>query len=219
MKTLVISDTHLDLPFDEKKFALLSRIINDADRVIINGDFWEGFLLTFDEFYASEWRNLFPLLKEKQAVYIFGNHDAQEYNDPEKIKEFSIIQTDRYSFRENEFVFIFEHGHRILPLEKTKPDVTDPKFHKIVRKVDALERLFIRYFGSFYQALVSGFNTVVKKRIQHELKDNELFFCGHTHIHEINHKKRFYNTGIIKHGLAQYIYIENGEIIPRKERY
>ncbi len=219
MKTLVISDTHLDLPFDEKKFVLLSRIINDADRVIINGDFWEGFLLTFDEFYTSRWNNLFPLLKKKKAVYIFGNHDAKEYNDPEKIKEFSYIQTDRYTFRENESVFIFEHGHRILPLEKSKPDVKDPKFHQMVRKVDSLERLFIRYFGTFYQALVSGFNTVVKNRIQHELKDNELFFCGHTHIHEINHKKRFYNTGIIKHGLAQYIYIENGEIIPRKERY
>lgn len=219
MKTLVISDTHLDLPFDEKKYALLERIISEADQVIINGDFWEGFLLTFDEFFTSSWNRLFPLLKEKNTVYIFGNHDAKEYNDLEKTKEFSVIQTERYSFQENGFSYIFEHGHRILPFEKEKPNVRDPKFHKAVRKVDTVERYIVRLSGSLYQNFISIFNQIVQKRIQLELKNNELFFCGHTHIHEINHKKRFYNTGIIKHGLAQYIFIENGVIIPKKERY
>lgn len=219
MKTLVISDTHLDLPFDEKKYALLERIISQADRVIINGDFWEGFLLTFDEFFVSKWSNLFPLLKEKQAIYIFGNHDAKEYNDLEKIKMFSVLQTERYTFEENGTVYVFEHGHRILPFEKKKPDVRDPEFHKAVRKVDNVEKMIVRLFGSFYQHFITIFNSIVKRRIRHEQSENELFFCGHTHIHEVNHKKRFYNTGIIKHGLAQYIYIKDGEIFPVIERY
>ena len=219
MKTLVISDTHLDLPFDEKKYALLKRIISQADQVIINGDFWEGFLLTFDDFFASEWSRLFPLLKKRKAIYIFGNHDAREYNNLEKIKEFSDIQTERYTLEDNGNTYIFEHGHRILPFEKEKPNVRDPKFHKAVRKVDALERHIVRTFGSFYQHLVFIFNSMMKKRIRQELQNQEFFFCGHTHIHEINHKKRFYNTGIIKHGLAQYIYIENGEITAKQEHY
>jgi len=219
MKTLVISDTHLGLPFDEKKYALLTHIISEADKVIINGDFWEGFLLSFDEFFSSDWNKLFPLLKEKQAVYLFGNHDAKEYNNLEKVKAFSILQAERYTFEENGNIFIFEHGHRLLPTEKEPLDINNPKFKKAVRRMDSLEKNFVKYGGRTYQYLIWFFNSIIKGRVSRNLAKNEFFFCGHTHIHEINHKKRFYNTGIIKHGLAQYIYIENGEIIPKKERY
>lgn len=219
MKTLVISDTHLTLPFDEKKYALLQRIISSADRVIINGDFWEGFLLTFDEFFMSSWSSLFPLLKRKKTVYIFGNHDAKEYNNLEKTNAFSDIQTERYTFSDNGRVYIFEHGNRILPLEKQKPNVRDPEFQKAVRKVDAIERRIVQWSGALYQNILFGFNATMKRRIRKELKENELFFCGHSHIHEINHKKRFYNSGIIKHGLAQYILIDDGVIISKRERY
>lgn len=220
MKTLVISDTHLDLPFEEKKFKVLNRIISQADKVIINGDFWEGFLLTFEQFYHSDWRNLFPLLKSKNTVYVFGNHDAEEYNNPEKLHEFSDIQTSRYEYAVNGSTFIFEHGHRLLPLEKEKPDVTDPQFQSTVRRFNTLEKLLIQVGGPLYQYAVSGFNTVIKNKIQVELLENEVFFCGHTHTPELNLKRRFINSGVIKYGLAQYLLIdETGTITARQERY
>ena len=64
MKILVFSDTHLSSTFEEKKFNLLKEIISRADRVIINGDFWEGYLISFKEFLDSRWKELFPLLKK-----------------------------------------------------------------------------------------------------------------------------------------------------------
>lgn len=219
MKLLVISDTHLSLPFDIEKYHLLKRIISKSDQVIINGDFWEGFLLTFDEFFNSKWSKLFPLLKEKNTVYIFGNHDKKKYSDTEKIKEFSTIQTDRYVYKKDGKTYVFEHGDRFMPFEKKEINIKDPKVKKQLRRSNKIEKTVVKLFGSSYQRLFKIFNIILRKRARRELENNELFFCGHTHIHEINHKNKFYNTGMIKHGLAQYIYIENGEIISMNERY
>ncbi|KKP50689.1 MAG: hypothetical protein UR42_C0024G0015, partial [Candidatus Roizmanbacteria bacterium GW2011_GWA2_33_33] len=50
MNILVFSDTHLYLPFDGKKFNFLKKIISDSDQVIINGDFFDDYMISFDEF-------------------------------------------------------------------------------------------------------------------------------------------------------------------------
>ncbi len=53
MKTLIFSDTHLTNKPDPKRMAFLKKIINEADRVIINGDFWDGVFISFDQFLSS----------------------------------------------------------------------------------------------------------------------------------------------------------------------
>ncbi|KUK82735.1 MAG: Metallo-dependent phosphatase, partial [Microgenomates bacterium 39_6] len=78
MKTLIFSDTHLTDRLDPKKMAFLKKIINKADQVIINGDFWDGAFISFDQFLSSPWQELFSLLKKKQTIYIYGNHDKKE---------------------------------------------------------------------------------------------------------------------------------------------
>jgi len=62
MNILVFSDTHLYLPFDQKKFNFLKKIISESGQVIINGDFFDGYMNKFDEFCKSSWNKLFPLL-------------------------------------------------------------------------------------------------------------------------------------------------------------
>ena len=110
MKTLVISDTHLDTTFDEKKYAFLRSIIERADRVILNGDFWEGITISFDDFIKSEWKSLFPLLKQKQTIYLYGNHDRKEYND-ERVQLFSAAQGDSHILKEENTTYHIQHGH------------------------------------------------------------------------------------------------------------
>src|SRR3989338_7398847 len=111
MNILVISDTHLSLHFEEKKFRLLESLIKKHDQVIINGDFWEGFVISYDKFILSPWRNLFPILKMKNAIYIFGNHDLQEFGNG-LFDAFSVSHTNDYRVKVNGHSFIFEHGHR-----------------------------------------------------------------------------------------------------------
>src|SRR5689334_5828739 len=92
MKLLIFSDSHLSARFDEAKYNYLRWIITHADKVVINGDFWDRDLTTFDQFVNSDWRKLFPLLLSKATTYIYGNHDWKGYCD-ERVNLFSTSQT------------------------------------------------------------------------------------------------------------------------------
>jgi predicted phosphodiesterase len=43
MKTIIFSDTHLTDQFDPELYKALENMIQEADQVIINGDFWDGY--------------------------------------------------------------------------------------------------------------------------------------------------------------------------------
>jgi len=219
MKLLVLSDTHLTLPFEEKKYQLLKRIIFDADQVVINGDFWEGYLHSFDDFIRSDWKKLFPLLKKKQTIYILGNHDRLIFADKKKFSLFSDKQLTKYVWTSRDKTFVFEHGNRHLPLEESLPDVTVPLFRLTVAFWNMIEHLCIIGTGNRYQRMLQKYNDKIKKKIRKEYTLGEYFVCGHTHCQEVDLENRFINTGIIKYGLAQFMYIEDGIINTVEERY
>ena len=96
MKILLFSDSHLRIRFEQKKFNFLKRIIYEADKVIILGDFWEGSLETFDRFVNSDWKNLFPLLKEKHTVMMKNKKQIKEY------RYFPIFRQDNIGLKKAE---------------------------------------------------------------------------------------------------------------------
>lgn len=218
MKILVFSDSHLKIPFEEKKYQFLESLIQPIDHVIINGDFWDGYFITFDQFVNSPWQGLFPLLKSKNTVYIYGNHDRAAFAD-NRVNEFSDVQTMRHQLENGDKTFIFEHGNRLY----TTPDeyFHSQRFLKINSTFfNTLERNFIQRFGQKRLIKIMGSkNNKIKKKIAHELKENEYFVCGHTHCAEFDEENRFINSGFIKHGIAQYLYIEDGVITHKEERY
>ena len=114
MKTIIFSDTHLTARLEPDKFAYLVKILRDADKVIINGDFWDCYDTDFDTFMQSDWKKLFPLLKQKKAIYLFGNHDPELLMD-DRIKQFCSKAQDIYKFKQNKYEFVVRHGHRIVP--------------------------------------------------------------------------------------------------------
>lgn len=219
MKTLVFSDTHLSLPFEEKKFNFLKGIIRNADQVIINGDFWEGYFISFKHFMDSPWKHLFPLLKKKQAVYIFGNHDRKRFSDTD-IHLFSAKSTDSYKLVSGDKTFIFEHGNRLLPLENSEENnIVSGKPTLMTTFMEHVERLIVKTTGSTYQIGLRKLNNIIKELAKPELKEGEYYVCGHTHCAEIDHKNRFINSGMVKHGLGQYLLIENGAVYAKQELY
>lgn len=217
MRILVFSDTHLDDHLDKKKYQFLEQIINSADQVIINGDFWEGFLISFDGFINSPWRSLFPLLKSKNAIYIYGNHDKKKYCN-EKTNLFSVKQVDNYSFKISDKNYMVEHGHRLLPdiepLENYQPN------KRKVRIYGFIEKMVVRLFEKKVLGLVSRrFNHLIKERIRNELGPDTTLICSHSHYSEIDMKNNFINTGSIKFGFAQYLVIDDGRINLKQEWY
>ncbi|CAN5142201.1 hypothetical protein BH09PAT2_BH09PAT2_06590 [soil metagenome] len=218
MKLLVFSDTHLTEYVEEKKFNLLSDIISKADRVVINGDFWDGYLSSFDEFIHSGWKNLFPLLKKKKAVYVYGNHDHKHFQHTQKSKLFSEIQTDRFKIKIGNKTFIFEHGNRLLPFGDEEVFQAQIK-SKLNRLSNTIEGILIKTLGVHYQRFLQKYNEIIKTKLVKELKKNEFYVCGHTHSAEVDIKNRFINSGVIKDGLAQYIHISEKGFTPNNVIY
>jgi len=116
-KILIFSDTHISRRFSQKKFELLENIISDVDQVIINGDLWDDTKTTFDDFVNSPWSKLFPLLKNKNAIYIHGNHDMQHKSD-NRVKLFCNKVVVEHEIKLSDKIIKVRDGHDDSPLTR-----------------------------------------------------------------------------------------------------
>lgn len=216
MKILVFSDTHLTEHFDLEWFDYIAKLIKKADQVIINGDFWDGYLTTFDAFCNSEWQKLFPLLKKKQTVYVTGNHDKEEFMD-ERCNLFSDMRTLKHTFKCGRKSFTVQHGHLVSPAAD----------HQYVLGNATFIRPFYRMFT--YSYLSSPlFNTVVnyvyqdytdlrqqfeiKEYVLKKYKKNSHFIFGHTHIYERDEDLNFFSCALTPRANNSYVLIEDGKV-------
>lgn len=217
MKILIFSDTHLSDTFDEPKFNYLSRIIKQADQVIINGDFWDEHATTFDGFVNSHWKHLFPLLKSRKTVYIFGNHDKADQSNSQ-VDLFSDIQTEHYEFKSGNKKFIAEHGNKRVSIFGDKGiDETYDKHFLFIPFANEIHQTIIRLKWNTF--LFRRYNNAVKKNFSSKLPNNTFFICGHTHCANIDLTRHFVNSGVNNFGLGQYVLIEDGAITAREEWY
>ena len=216
MKYLIFSDSHLNDFFDERKFNFLKRIILNSDRVIINGDFWEAYDLKINSFISSKWNKLFKYLKKNNSIYLFGNHDKKTYAEG-KASMFSIKQEYKIKIKSGNKIFFIEHGDKITPLwDKYFKRV--PRF--LNRFLNSLEKTIIAILGmNAIGILYKKFNDNMKKKKSSVLKNNEYLVCGHTHWMEFDEKNHYINLGFIKHGIGQYVTIENGKVEFHNEKY
>ncbi len=224
MKTVIFSDTHLSKKFDVRKFNILKKIISGADRVILNGDIWDGYNTKFGDFINSKWQRLFPILKNKKTVYIEGNHDPFSLID-ERANLFSDKQVKEYYFESGGYQFKVQHYWEDL----AKFQRADSRlvqfllvrlFIKVVNIFEGLQDLFFH----FSLLSLNGWRNnrrfikkYTKKPQKHQGKP--YLICGHTHIPIVNHKVRYLNCGAIMFRRFSYLVIEDGEIRLEKGRY
>lgn len=206
-KLLIISDTHLSHKIDEKKLTFLKNLIENSDQVIINGDFWDSSLTTFDKFVNSKWNQLFPILKDRYAIYLYGNHDMQHLAD-ERVKLFSIKQYDEYKIKIGDYILNIEHGHNFSAITK------------FVYKYFKDKPVLLRYLTLptellFYinERLVKEFNFVLfhilnmggKKLAKSTLEEKHVLITGHTHAPYFDLGNKYINLGFIRQGFASYV--------------
>lgn len=219
MKTVIFSDTHLTHRFDKKTYNYLLKILAEADRVIINGDFWDADTTTFDAFINSQWKPLFSFLKRKKALYLYGNHDAKEFADG-RVNEFSETQMKRYTMQVGKHTLRIEHGDLIVPLGPDVPYPTNMVNYWYNRVYGFVERvgskILGRHFFIPYQFL---FSHRAKKWTIANLKKDEILIMGHLHRAEHVPEKYYINHGIIRHGIGQYVIIDGDKIELVNERY
>ncbi|KUK76135.1 MAG: Metallo-dependent phosphatase, partial [candidate division WS6 bacterium 34_10] len=170
MKVIVIGDTHLS-EFDEAKYNFLVKIISSSDKVIINGDFWEKWFVSLEEFLDSEWNKLFPLLLSKNTVYISGNHDPLDLLD-DRAKRFCIELSDFYDTEIDGIRYHFEHGNRILKnVENSKiikfySEFTKRMPKRFLRGIKRVERVIYSLFPKIQ------YDNAIGKRNNEILKSN-----------------------------------------------
>ena len=216
MKTVVLSDTHLSKKFYPRKYDYLVSIIEDADRVIIAGDFWDGFLISFDDFLASKWQQLFPLLLEKQAVYLYGNHDRPEWCD-ERAALFSVEQGMSTTLSAHGTSYYVTHGHTVFVSFEDKWPILNRKITlKIGSNIDRLHKII---WGERFFKEGSSINTPMFTWASKNLPEGQMLICGHSHYPEMDVLKRVVNTGYIGLGYASHVVIDS--TLPRivQERY
>lgn len=217
MKTIIFSDTHLTTEFIPSKFTYLLNLIENADQVIINGDFWDSYVITFDEFLNSEWNQLFPLLKAKNTVYIHGNHDLYTLMD-DRVSQFCNTFTDYITMDLPTRKLYITHGHTITPsVDLKQPWVHKSKLLKLLYYTHL--RLTVPFLGKrvfFYESF--KYNQIINW-INMNLTNNEILVSGHTHVAKYDLKNRAINSGFIDYGVASYILIEDDEISLIEEHY
>lgn len=224
MKTLVFSDTHLTDKFDPELFDYIAELVESADQVVINGDFWDGYLTTFDAFCNSQWNKLFPLLKNKHTVYIFGNHDKEEYMD-ERHTLFSDLVTLKHEFQSGDKKFVVEHGHLLAPSHDARFLFKNNKFVRPFYRVGMgiIDRNIIvrriQHASDYYQGLgkLNSYITAVSQNFQ---KDTYYIF-GHSHVHKMVSEFNVINTGVLQKKRRHYLLIDDSvfQLIPDKQEY
>lgn len=221
MNILVFSDTHLYLPFDQKKFNYLKKIINSSDQVIINGDFFDDYMISFADFMKSPWNQLFPFLKKKKAVYIFGNHDQEKFCN-NQMSKFSDVQTEGYKIILKNKVFVFEHGHKTRPTPDMMFKMSWKNMHYGMIVIHFIRNLFVKIFGKLAIKIIFGrLNNDSKRKINinYQPKNNEIYIIGHNHYGEIDEKDNFACCGAILYGFGQYLTIDSAAKITLHEEW
>lgn len=216
MRVLIINDTHLTHHFNKSKYDYIAKLVNQADQVILNGDFWDAYLTDFDSFCNSQWQKLFPLLKRKKTIYIFGNHDKREFVD-ERVMQFSQQQVDNYSFKSAKGTFNVQHGHFFAPGHDSVWPFRDPRFIRALYRsfTATLEYFprFERFFYYFYQSQVDKLELkILRSYAKKHAAPNIYFIFGHSHLLFQDKKIGFISCGLTRRAKYSYCLIENGEI-------
>ncbi len=211
MNIIAFSDTHLTHKFDSKKYKAIIEIIKNADKIIINGDFWDSYLTTFEKFYSSKWSMLFPQLKNRNTTYIFGNHDKREDNNLELMKSFCNKFGESFDFLFFDKKYHIEHGDKFFFNCDDRLKTIQQKTANFIFKSGTL--IFKEAFWKIYH----NQNKKIYKNLIKKYK-NEIIVASHTHYSETI-EQNFYNTGIVNYGLLQYVLINEKGTTIIKKRY
>ena len=223
MKTLIISDLHLNTHFDESMYDYIVKLLDRVDQVVINGDFWDYYLCTFEEFVNSKWSQLFPKFKEKNTIYVYGNHDKSIFAD-ERTLLFSHEQRDEYTLHSGDKKYIIEHGHRVAPeMDDKHPTLTRifdfmyPRFYFYMMRDLPITRFVHRKIIFPKQEKLD----VIMQEYVAGLDEPDVngYVFGHSHIFDEARIPKYYNSGSFWGGIAHYLVIEDGIVSAKEEQY
>jgi predicted phosphodiesterase len=172
MRFFVFADSHLNTRPDPEFLDWVKFWTDKVDKVIICGDFWDSYFCTLDEFVDSTWKeNLFPLLKSKKTVYLYGNHDRKQDNGI-KAETFSDQQLEKLDLKIGDRNFHFEHGHKLIP-------TVDTNINWLGRLGNYIQNTLSKIFGKAFFNVFSPETLLIEEVWR---KKESFLVCGHVHF-------------------------------------
>lgn len=224
MKIAVISDTHLGSKYDKSLFRYLQNIIENHDKILILGDFWESYQITLEQFIKSPWNKLFKMLKNKKAIYIWGNHDYK-IND-RLVYNFCNMYCESYTLKWKGQVLNFEHGHKYYSEtkdQKYKIRLLPTFITKNLLKINGFEQHNRNEANDYIESLSQNKplrDADKNNRMKYGRKEPDVWLItGHTHRPEIDYVHKYINTGFISYGFGSYLQITNNKLNLIVEKY
>lgn len=212
MEFLILSDIHFRKKFEEKKMNFLINLIKEYENIIINGDLYEAVYIKPKAILNGRYKPLWELLKQKNTVYIYGNHDPQHKS--EKVAKYiSKKQYDYLKIKLGDNCYHIEHGHKLGFKLGNFPNFIYIPLDYISYEIQHYFDFLTRYLGSKWNKIILN-----HRRINNIIKNNEILICGHTHVKTIDLNNRFINGGYIKYGRGSYVVIsdKNTSLMPVK---
>lgn len=211
MSLLIISDLHLTDKFNQKRFDELNDAFSKVDQVILNGDFWDSYRCSFDQFITSKWSNLFPLLLNKKTIYLYGNHDLKEDSD-ERVNLFSLEQGIFREIPWKDKILHIEHGNQLVP--GFMENHFELRRNKIIFKILLTAHLIKEWvLETFLPSKIvhHKIDKKLKAAVIKNRKENEIWILGHSHLAEMDLEKGYINSGVNREKL-QYIVVSDSQI-------
>ena len=187
MRTLIFADTHLTEEFDPILCDYIAKLVKSVDQVIINGDFWDCYLTSFDKFINSSWSTLFPLLKHK-SIYLYGNHDPAKSMD-KRVNLFSKLQVDHFQLIAGKRTFVIEHGHRVAgEFNDVHPHISKFAMKYLPQLYPTFDSLSLRkdFLGKFWRKYMFTRHTKLQSQLRQfalqNRKKNLVRVFAHSHL-------------------------------------
>lgn len=220
MATFVFADTHLSEQFDPKLCSALEQRIVAADTTIILGDLWDWYRCSFDEFYNSEWSQLFPLIHKKKSYYVLGNHDRSEFMD-ERVKNISQWVGEAINLELDGVQIHCEHGDAIAPSK----DHYFPRISKLTRGIyrryypmEVAVGRKAKWIGRAVNLTQWSVHLRMMRYVQAHTSE-VMRLMGHSHIPTADPAHQYFNPGATGMGWLRYLWIESGSIELKQEQY
>jgi len=164
------------------------------------------------------------LLKAKNTVYLFGNHDKEHFMD-ERIKLFSNFQGLNYELISGNKTFHFQHGHLLSPAYDKYPliknnELSRPLFQLIMWILRFFKPIRLmqhdwEYHGAFIR--LKKYIEDVEKRFE----KNHYYIFSHSHLHKVVPRLNLINLGVFQPKRRHFLLIKDGKIfrIPKKQQH
>lgn len=220
--TLIFSDLHLGNNIHAQRLAAFLEVCDSFDRIILNGDFLDDFW-DYNATTQTAWKPLFDLLKTKEVIYLFGNHDRDTKELRDATADFIDVYADTYCQIVGDKELVIMHGHSIYPrldrlLYAKKSTLSGRTYQQYMKKIWKIVypiMLRIRFFIEEYpktlarlqRPVVKPQNERMKKYAEEHLEPHQILVCGHSHFAEFTPEEQFINCGANSYGRIEYISI------------